>query len=84
MKSGETSAKRQAGFPALLTRLRHAAGLSQAELAERAGLSLPAVQKLEYGSRRNPSRDTLAALAEALGVTIDQMFTTEKKSKKKA
>lgn len=56
-------------FGERLRRLRTEAGLTQAALAQRAGLSLAGVQQLEYG-KRDPAFDTLLALAAALGVGL--------------
>jgi predicted ATPase/transcriptional regulator with XRE-family HTH domain/uncharacterized protein HemY len=55
-------------FAALLQRHRLAAGLSQAELAERAGLSQRGISDLERGLRQAPYPATLRRLAEALGL----------------
>lgn len=49
-----------------LRRLRRAAGLTQGELAERAGVSLRAISDLERGQRSHPWRDTVRLLADAL------------------
>src|SRR5688500_14458664 len=56
-------------FGERLRRLRVAAGLSQEALAERAGLSAQAIGALETGKRRRPYPNTMAALADALGLT---------------
>jgi predicted ATPase/DNA-binding CsgD family transcriptional regulator len=53
-------------FGALLQRYRAAAGLSQAELAARAGLSRRAISDLERGAHRRPYPTTVRCLAEAL------------------
>lgn len=53
-------------FGALLRRYRIAATLSQEALAVRAGLSLPAVNALERGTRRAPRLETVRLLAAAL------------------
>jgi transcriptional regulator with XRE-family HTH domain len=53
-------------FGEVLRRHRVAAGLTQEELAERAGLSARAITDLERGVRRFPYPDTLARLGEAL------------------
>lgn len=45
---------------------RHRAGLTQQELAAKAGISLPALRDLEQGRRSCPRPRSLAALAEAL------------------
>src|SRR6266852_4061107 len=52
-------------FAELLRQYRTAAGLTQEELAERAGLSSRGVSMLERGSRQ-PYRDTVRRLADAL------------------
>src|SRR3954471_12364598 len=49
--------------------LREAAGLTQEELAERAGLTADGIGALERGTRRRPYPHTIRALAEALGLT---------------
>jgi predicted ATPase/class 3 adenylate cyclase/DNA-binding XRE family transcriptional regulator len=59
-------------FGDLLRQLRKAAGLTQAELAERAGLSERGLNDLERGARLTPRRDTIALLADALGLTGEQ------------
>src|SRR5215207_5063653 len=51
--------------------LRHhrlQAGLSQEELAERAGVSVRAISDLERGARRLPHADTLQRLIQGLGL----------------
>lgn len=53
----------------LLRALREAAGLTQEELAERARLSRDAISALERGRRRRPYPPTLAAIADALGLS---------------
>jgi DNA-binding CsgD family transcriptional regulator/transcriptional regulator with XRE-family HTH domain len=55
-------------FGALLRERRLAAGLTQEELAERAGVSARAVSDLERGGGRAPRLQTVALLAEALGL----------------
>jgi len=58
-------------FASLLRGLREASGLSQEELAERAGLSSHAVSALERGTRTRPYPHTVRALADALGLGDD-------------
>jgi transcriptional regulator with XRE-family HTH domain/tetratricopeptide (TPR) repeat protein len=53
-------------FAALLLRLRRAAGLTQEDLATRAGLSERSIRDIERGRVRTPQRRTAAALADAL------------------
>lgn len=59
-------------FSEQLRRLRDAAGLTQEELAERAGLSVKAVSALERGRRQRPYPHTVRALADALGLSEDE------------
>src|ERR1043166_4060606 len=53
----------------VLRSMRLAAGLSQAALAERAGLSEKAIGALERGDRTTPRLATLGLLADALGAS---------------
>ena len=55
-------------FADLLRRHRRGAGLTQEELAARAGLSPQTVSALERGVNHAPHRDTIALLAEALAL----------------
>jgi predicted ATPase/DNA-binding XRE family transcriptional regulator len=59
-------------FAVLLREHRTAAGLSQEELAERAGLSRRGISDLERGVRRAPHPVTVRRLAEALGLDATQ------------
>ena len=54
-----------------LRALREAAGFSQEELAERAGLSSHAISALERGTRTRPYPHTVRALCDALGADAD-------------
>ncbi|HEX6123634.1 MAG TPA: AAA family ATPase, partial [Ktedonobacterales bacterium] len=56
------------GFGALLKRYRNAAGLTQEELAMRAGLSVEAISALERGTRQAPRKETIQLLIEALNL----------------
>jgi transcriptional regulator with XRE-family HTH domain len=58
-------------------RLRIAAGLSQAKLAERMGVDRAYVSGLELG-RRNPTILTLWHIAKALDVKVRAFFDEEK------
>ena len=58
----------KAVFGDLLRRHRQAAGLTQEELATRAGLSVRGLSDLERGVRVIPRKDTLRLLVEALGL----------------
>jgi transcriptional regulator with XRE-family HTH domain len=59
-------------FAARLRELRELRGLTLAKLAEKAGLHLQAVAKLEQGLRPNPTWDTVKSLADALGVSCEE------------
>jgi predicted ATPase/DNA-binding XRE family transcriptional regulator len=59
-------------FASLLRRHRHAAGLTQEELAERAGLSARGLSDLERGVRRRPHPETLRLLGDALDLAPPQ------------
>lgn len=58
------------GFAAKLRALREAAGLTQAQLAERSGMNQFGVAKLEQGLRE-PSWASVMTLANALGVSCE-------------
>jgi transcriptional regulator with XRE-family HTH domain len=62
-------------FAQRLKELRAAAGLSQAQLAQRAGLNPFGVAKLEQGVRE-PAFATVQALARALGVSVSKFEDT--------
>lgn len=59
----------EATFGTLLRQWREATGLTQEQLAERAGLTAKAIGALERGERRHPYPHTVKALMEALGVS---------------
>jgi transcriptional regulator with XRE-family HTH domain len=60
-----------------LRKLRTDAGLTQQELAMRAGLSVSVVAQTEQGVNDDPRLSTLRALARALGVTINDLTGDE-------
>jgi DNA-binding XRE family transcriptional regulator len=53
--------------------LRHERGLTQESLAERAGISVESVSKIEQ-QERSPSLTMLRMLADALGVPVGEVF----------
>lgn len=61
-----------ASFGWQLRRFRERSGLTQEELAERAGLSAQGISALERGLRRHPHPPTVRALAAALGLADDE------------
>jgi DNA-binding SARP family transcriptional activator/transcriptional regulator with XRE-family HTH domain/tetratricopeptide (TPR) repeat protein len=60
------------GFGSLVSAYRRQAGLTQRELAVKAGLSVAALRDFEQSRRRRPRPRSLAALASALGLDPDQ------------
>jgi predicted ATPase/transcriptional regulator with XRE-family HTH domain len=62
-------------FGRLLRRYREAAGLSQEDLAERAGLTAKGIGALERGERQRPQPRTLQQLAAALGLSEQDRAT---------
>ena len=62
-------------------RLRLAAGLSQAGLAERMGVDRAYISGLELG-QRNPTVVTLWHITQALGVRLHTFFDEEKPSRR--
>ncbi len=65
----EPSGEDAAPFGTHLRRLREAAGMTQEELASKAGLTARAVSMLERGRRKRPYPHTVRSLADALGLT---------------
>src|SRR5215218_1525624 len=59
-------------FGEQLRLFRERIGLTQEELAERAGLSAQGISALERGLRRRPYLPTVRALAEALDLTAQE------------
>ena len=68
----EGTAGRRGAFAERLRGMREAAGLTQEELALRAGLSPAAVSALERGIRRRPYPHTVRTLADALQLSADE------------
>jgi len=59
-------------FGELLRRCRNDAGLTQEELAERAGVSVESISAIERGLTRVPRKDTVQLLADALPLTGEE------------
>jgi transcriptional regulator with XRE-family HTH domain len=66
------------GFKENLRTLRDRTGLSQTDLAKKAGVSLRSYQNWEVGNRE-PRIQVLPALAHALGVTVDELVADKPK-----
>ncbi len=61
-------------FGSRVRELRRAQGLSQEELADRAGLHRTYLSGIERG-QRNPSLKNIAAIAETLGLGLSALFS---------
>ena len=66
-----------------VARLRTSQKLSLAEVGRRAQTSAGAIRDIEVNERM-PGAGLISRLAEAFGVTVDELFKTQKKSKKSA
>jgi len=69
-------------FPELLRKLRAKAGLSQSELAKKAGLSVRSIQNWEQG-HRGPSAQGIIAFAQGLKVSAEVLLHALRKRKAK-
>jgi predicted ATPase/transcriptional regulator with XRE-family HTH domain len=68
----EVTRAQNAPFGAQLRRLRQTAGLTQEELAARAGLAAKNISDLERGERRYPYPHTVRSLADALELSEEE------------
>ena len=62
-----------------LSKLRKERGLTQQALAQKAGISLHTLVKIEGWGIKNPKIETVIKLAGALGITIDDLVSKSKK-----
>jgi transcriptional regulator with XRE-family HTH domain len=58
----------------VIKKLREAGGLTQLELAKKAGVTEAYISMIESGARKNPSLPTLKRLARALGVPVTELL----------
>ncbi|MGW6928493.1 MmyB family transcriptional regulator [Lentzea sp. NPDC054927] len=65
-------ARREATTPPEDTQRRRTPGLRRGELADRAGISVEYLTRLERGTDRSPSGQVLTSLADALALTTDE------------
>lgn len=65
-------------FGKRLAELRKVAEMSQPAFAKASGVPLPTIRDLEQG-RREPTWSTLLALADGLGVSLDEFREKPKK-----
>lgn len=76
----------EVGLGKRLQSARKAAGLTQQQLCQKAGLSYSTLAKIERGAIKSPSIFTIQSIAEALGLSLNQLMgessaTTKKRSK---
>ncbi|MBP6944502.1 helix-turn-helix transcriptional regulator [Patescibacteria group bacterium] len=57
-----------------LKKLRLKAGFSQDVLSKKADLAFHTISKIEAGATPNPTIDTVKKLADALGVSLDEIM----------
>ena len=57
-----------------LRKLREAKGLSQEKLARLADVANNTIIKIEAGKNQNPTLETLKKVAQALGVSVDELI----------
>lgn len=69
-------------FASLLRRYRRRSGLTQEELAERAGLSAASVSLLERGITRAPQKATVSLLSDALTLTPEEASLFSEKARR--
>ena len=58
----------------MIRELRQKKGWTQTELARRAGVKQGVLSCIESGRTKNPRSDTLAAIASALGVSVERLM----------
>lgn len=61
--------------PEKIVLLREAKGWSMTELAKRAGIKQPSLWLIENGRTKKPKFDTLAGIASALGVPVQEILS---------
>lgn len=64
---------REVTFGERVRAARIAAGLTQEEAAEKAGMRYQALAKIERGATDNPTLRTIRAIAKALGVSVCEL-----------
>ena len=64
-------------FPRKIRELRKKKKISQETLARLAGVSLNTIVKIESGESRHPAIKTMAGIAEALEISLDELIKKE-------
>ena len=62
------------GGDKLIKTLRERRGWSQSELARKAGIRQGVLSDIESGKTKHPRVDTIAAIAQALGVPMEKLM----------
>ena len=57
--------------------VRDQKGMSQTELARKSGISRVTIWALETGKQQDTTTSTLTSIADALGVSIDEIFSSD-------
>lgn len=57
-----------------ISRYRKQQDLTQKELAERAGIDLFTLSKIETGTTPNPTIETMKRIADALNMSVDHLM----------
>ncbi len=57
-----------------ISRYRKQQNMTQKELAEKAGIDLFTLSKIETGTTPNPTIETMKRIADALGVSVDYLM----------
>ena len=57
-----------------IKKLRMKNGISQDTLSKKANISFHTISKIEAGSTPNPTIDTVKKIADALGVSLDDLM----------
>lgn len=73
--------RKSSRFGEAVRRARTATGLTQEELADRAGLDRSYIGGVERGER-NPSLSVIEKIADGLGVTLAELFSYSEKGRK--
>lgn len=66
----------------VINRRKKELGLNNAQIAERAGITVSTMDKITSGANQNPKLDTLFAIADVLGLTLDDFDDRPKQSSK--
>ena len=61
-------------FAKRIRELRNKKGLSQEKLARLANVSYNTIVKIESGESKHPTIQTMAGIAKALGVSLDELI----------